>query len=238
MDTKTQFLAFAEFLESFVSEHKQSRMKHVLSHRTEHITVVCEDIYQGHNTSAILRNCDCFGIQNIHVIERAHDFRPDSEITMGAAKWISLEKHVDTKTCVANLKDRGYKIAATSLREPNISVYDLPIDQPLALFFGTEKEGLSDEAHESADYFVHIPMFGFSQSYNVSVSAALTLSELTRRMHDDDEHIDWHIPDKKQREITTYWYYKSVQHAPALLRRFCENQKISPKYLESLFLSD
>ena len=226
--------AFHSYMQQFISEERLALMDRVINQRTRHITVVLEDIYQPHNASAIVRNCDCFGVQDLHVVEATNEFQPNADVAMGSGKWVSLQNHATIDDCVTTMKNQGYRIAATSLRPGAVSIYDLPVDAKVALFFGAEEHGLSAAAHDAADYFVQIPMVGFTQSFNVSVSAALCLSELTHRLRRAE--LDWQLSDHEKLQLLTRWYLSSVRDGDAIMKRFCQDQEISPKELESLIL--
>ncbi|MEM7797959.1 MAG: RNA methyltransferase, partial [Chloroflexota bacterium] len=183
----TQKHNLVAYLSQFVTPHKKQLIKEIINLRTQHITVLLENIYQPHNASAVLRSCDCFGVQDVHIIEDENPYRINPEVAMGATKWLTLHRYAlpqlnNTDLCLSQLKAQGYKIVATTLREGSISLLDFPIDKKIALCFGTEAEGLSEQIHAEADYFLQIPMYGFTQSYNISVSAALCLFELTKKL--------------------------------------------------------
>src|SRR5690606_12525524 len=144
-----------------------------------------ENLFQPHNASAVLRSCDGFGIQDIHIIENYNKYKPNREIDMGSSKWLNTikykEKENNTVECIRHLKSKGYKIVATTPHENDCLIDDLPLDQPTALLFGTELTGLTKEALNEADAFVKIPMFGFTESFNISVSVALALYSVTQK---------------------------------------------------------
>ena len=145
------------------------------------VTAVTEDLYDPHNISAVLRSCDGFGLQTAHIIEVNNPYRVSPGVAKGAAKWLDIERHQNTSEALRALKSRGFAICCTTPHTDDTTPENLPIDRPLALVFGSEGPGISDEARAEADYFVRIPMFGFTESYNISVAAALTLQSVTQR---------------------------------------------------------
>ena len=171
--------AMLEFLTQFITDERRQRFEEVLDYRTRHITVVLEDIFQPHNASAVLRTCDLRGIQDIHIVENTNHYDVNPDVVLGSTKWLNLYhyegKEFNTPATYQRLHDMGYKIVATCPHRDDFTPDTLPLDQPVALVFGTEKLGLSDYAVENADMHVRIPMFGFTESYNISVSAALLL---------------------------------------------------------------
>ena len=200
------------YLSQFISETRRSKFDKVLEFRTRHITIALEDIYQPHNASAVLRSCDIFGIQNIHIIENKNAYTVNKDIAMGSPKWLNLHKYRkeenNSLTCIKKLKEQGYRIVATTPHENDCLLEDLNVDKPLALFFGTELTGISDTVREHADEFVRIPMFGFTESFNISVSAALCLHTLTAKLHRTP--IDWHLKEEEKDELLLRWLRNSI----------------------------
>ena len=170
------------YLQSFLTERRRMLFDKVLSQRTRHITVAVEDVYQLHNTSAVIRSCDVFGIQNAHIIEDRFGQRLDKNIAMGAQKWVDIERYTTVESCIGNLRCNGYKIIATTPNNNSTLLEDFKLEDKVALFFGTEKEGLSPEVLEQADGYLKIPMCGFSESLNISVSAAIIFYNLTLQL--------------------------------------------------------
>jgi tRNA (guanosine-2'-O-)-methyltransferase len=200
------------YLSQFVSDSRKEKFEQVLNFRTRHITIALEDLYQPHNASAVLRSCDIFGIQDIHIIENKNAYTVNKDIAMGSPKWLNLHKYRkeenNTLSCITKLKEKGYRIVATSLHEKGYEIKDLPIDKPLALFFGTELTGISETVQEHADDFVMIPMFGFTESFNISVSAALCLNSLVTKLH--ETNIDWHLSEEEKDVLRLDWLRKSI----------------------------
>jgi len=211
-----------DFLGGFVTDHKKEKMAAVLGRRTRHLTVALEDIYQPHNASACLRSCECLGVQDLHVVEGRNEYSPSNEVAMGSAKWLTFHHYRRTADCLDALRERGYRLVATT---PNVEGHDLatlPLDRPVALLFGTEEEGLSDEALAAADATLRLPQYGFTQSFNVSVSVALCLSRLVERLRAED--VPWQLSEDERREITLAWYRAVVTRHDVLEREFWERQ--------------
>ncbi len=218
---------FLDHLVSFVSENKQNKFTEVLNNRTRHLTVVLEDIYQPHNASAVLRSCDCFGIQDIHIIENRNKYNVNPKIVVGSNKWLDLKYHNEQKentiACINDLKAKGYTIVATTPHKNDVMLPELPIDKPIALMFGTELDGLTDVALEHADVFMRIPMFGFTESYNISVSASLSLQSITDRLRKSD--IEWHLSEDEKNEIKLDWAKKVVRNWKGYEHEFNRGKK-------------
>lgn len=211
-----------EYLSGFISENRRQKFVEVIRWRTRHITVVLEDIYQPHNASAVLRSCDCFGIQDIHVIENRNRYTVNPDVALGSPKWLNLHKYKqaenNTLSCLRSLKEKGYRIVATSPHKNDCNIEDLPIDGKLALVFGTELEGISDTVREQADEFVKIPMFGFTESFNISVSAAICLHTLVNRLHRSG--IKWQLEEKEKEEVLLGWLRNSINRSELLEKEF------------------
>ena len=223
--------ALSEELLSFVSEHKKGLFDEIIQYRTRHITVVLEDIYQPHNASAVLRTCDCFGIQDVHVIENKNQYELNPQVSLGSAKWLSLNKYNkyenNTLDTYKTLKEKGYKIVATTPHKNDYSLKDLNIDNKTALVFGTEMAGLSQLAIDHADEYVKIPMYGFTESFNISVSASIILYHLTEKLR--YSKIKWHLTEEDIFEIKLNWARSVVKKADLIenefLKKFIPLQK-------------
>ncbi|HEY3445278.1 MAG TPA: RNA methyltransferase [Myxococcales bacterium] len=159
-------------------DERRRRIEEVVALRTRSLAVVLEDLEDPHNVAAVLRSCEAFGIQEVHAITRNYAFHPNPKITQGAEKWLDLSLYREPERCLSLLKQRGYLLAATHLSDDAISLFDLPVDRPVALIFGTEKVGVSPEMLSRCDVRFKIPMLGFSQSFNISVATAICLSHL------------------------------------------------------------
>lgn len=201
----------AEFYK-VISDSKVKMFDEIAALRTNFVTVVLENIFQEHNASAVLRTCDCFGVQNLHAIEKNNKYKVQRDIARGAGRWVDLTNYTSetpTLDCIQKLKNQGYKIVATTPHENEISLSDIPLAQPIALVFGTEGEGISEEVKENADYFVKIPMYGFTESYNVSVSVALSLQKIRDRM--ENEKIPFLLTEEEQTLLKIKWSTKIIR---------------------------
>jgi tRNA (guanosine-2'-O-)-methyltransferase len=162
---------------NIISESKQLMFDAIAAERTKHLTVVLENIHQEHNASAVMRSCDCFGIQDLHVIEKNNQYKVQRDIALGAGRWVDLynfdKGENPSLDCIKKLKEKGYKIVATTPHTNDVTINELDLSQPIALVFGTEHTGISAEIIAEADEFVKIPMYGFSESFNISVSVAI-----------------------------------------------------------------
>ncbi|MDT8400399.1 MAG: RNA methyltransferase [Bacteroidales bacterium] len=213
-----------EYLENFVSARRVKLFDKVLSERTKYITVVLEDIFQPHNASAVLRTCECLGIQEVNIIENRNEYNVNPDVALGSDKWLTLVEYKgkgnNTFEAYENLRSRGYRIIATSLHKKNavsLDKFDLG-KGPAALVFGAEMHGLSKEAVEWADEALKIPMHGFTESYNISVSAAISIYELVSRLR--QEGLAWQLKDEEKTALKLDWLRKTIKKPDLLEKKF------------------
>jgi tRNA (guanosine-2'-O-)-methyltransferase len=213
-----------EYLYGFMSENKKELFDKIIPERTKHVTVVLEDIFQPQNASAVLRTCDIFGIQDVHVIENENEYNINPRVVHGASKWIDLhkynEKENNTLDCINKLKSEGYKVYGTTPHTDDCLIQDIPLDEKVALMFGTEMTGLSGIAMDNVDGFVKIPMYGFTESLNISVSASICLYELKKRLKTSD--INWQLSEKDQVEQLIQWSKKVIKDGTLIEKQYLE----------------
>jgi len=207
-----------DLLSPYLTDARKQRFAEVLGQRTNWVTAVTEDLFDPHNISAVLRSCDGFGIQSAHIIEVNNPYRVSPGVAKGAAKWLDIERHTDTTHALRDLKSRGFAICCTTPHTDDTTPEELPLDRPVALVFGSEGPGITGAARAEADHFVRIPMYGFTESFNISVAAALTLQTVTRRVRASND-IDWRIPESDHPRILGDWASRTVKDAPGLLER-------------------
>ena len=216
-----------DLLSPYLTDARKQRFAEVLGQRTNWVTAVTEDLFDPHNISAVLRSCDGFGIQSAHIIEVNNPYRVSPGVAKGAAKWLDIERHTDTTHALRDLKARGFAICCTTPHTDDTTPEELPLDRPVALVFGSEGPGITDAARAEADHFVRIPMFGFTESFNISVAAALTLQTITRRVRERDD-LDWRVPTEEHPRILGDWASRTVKDAPGLLHRLRSGEAPPP----------
>ena len=212
-----------EYLSGFITERRRALFQRVLEQRTRYIAVVLEDIYQPHNASAVLRSMDCFGIQDAHIIENTNEYRINPDVALGASKWLSLIRYNtaqnNTALALQQLKEKGYRLVATTPHEQDVSLPGFDLDEgPVALLFGTEMRGLSEEALSMADEYLKIPMYGFTESFNISVSAAIILYHLKEKLLQSP--IQWKLNPQERTDLLLDWLKKSIKRSDLLIREF------------------
>lgn len=207
-----------DYLEEFITSNRKERINDILLRRTNHIAVCVEDVYQLHNTSAVIRSCDVFGIQQLHVIEEQYGERLDKNIAMGAEKWVDVHRYETAVDCIDRLKSDGYKIIATSPHQTSYPLNEFDVSQKSVICFGTERSGLSSTIMDQADGYIHIPMEGFAESLNISVSAAIILHELRSRLN--QSKVQWQLTKEEREAKRIDWTMKSIKSIDAVMKRY------------------
>ena len=211
-------IEYLAYLEGFLTENRKERFQKVLENRTNHFTIAVEDVFQFHNTSAVMRGCEVFGIQEINIVEQRFGKDIDKEIAMGAQKWVDINRFENINNCIQNLKTKGYQIIATTPHDDSCLLHEFDISKKSALFFGTEKEGLSEEVMKQADGFLKIPMVGFTESLNISVSAAIIIQDITSRLR--LSNIDWQLTENELLEKRLAWAKNSIKDIKRIEERY------------------
>lgn len=207
----------------FITDHKKEFIEHVLNHRTRYATIVLEDIYQSQNASAVMRTCECLGIQDVHVIETSSQWSTNKKVLKGSDKWLNIIRYNNPDSnniedCFNSIRQKGYQIAVTDPSPDGIPIDEITLDKPLALVMGNELKGSSGYAMDHADLKVKIPMVGFTESFNISVSAAICLNSVLSRLRKSD--IQWSLKDEEKGLLRLQWYKKVVRRSELLEREF------------------
>lgn len=210
------------YLENFITETRKNRFTEILTNRTNHFTVAIEDVFQMHNTSAVIRSCEVFGVQQAHLIEERYGKRLDAKIAMGAQKWVDTFRYESTQNCIDSLRKKGYQIVATTPHSEAHFLNDFDISKKSAFFFGTEKNGLSKLVLDQADTYLKIPMVGFTESLNISVCVAIILQQLTEKLR--KSAILWQLSEEEKNAIRIEWTKKSIRSVDDVLKRFYETK--------------
>ena len=202
---------------SMVHARRRIRLEEVLAQRTRHFTVVMERTDKIHNMAAVLRTCDSYGVQDVHLINPT-SLKVAHKTSQGAHKWLTLATHHSAASCFEHLHGRGYRVAVTSLDSSSVPVREVDVREPLALVLGNEREGVDPETLALADLHIHIPMVGFSQSLNVSVATAIMISQLVTSWK--AQGLPGGCLTLEEREaLREIWYCRSVKHADLILAR-------------------
>lgn len=220
-----------DHLSSCLTPRRLELFNKTLNMRTRHITVVLEDIFQSQNASAVLRTCDCFGIQDVHIIENRNDFQVNTEVSLGSSKWLNLKKYNEAENnsleAIKQLKQKGYRIVATTPHTNDQELPDFDIAKgKTALVFGSELPGITDTILNEADEFLKIPMFGFTESFNISVSAAIILHHLSLKMRKNKD-LKWELSQDEKDELKLEWIRKTIKKSELIEKRYWEENKES-----------
>jgi tRNA (guanosine-2'-O-)-methyltransferase len=223
-----------QYLSGFVTEDRFDLFNKILQNRTRYITVVLEDIFQAQNASAVLRTCDCFGIQDVHIIENSNKFELNPKVELGASKWLTLKKYNKRENnsleAVSELKKNGYRIVVTSPHTNDTSLEDFDLTKgKSALVFGSELPGISNILMNEADEYLKIPMVGFTESFNISVSAAIILHHLSLKLRESDS-IPWKLTIDEMDRIKLMWLKKTIKKSDLIEKEFL---KLNPDKTET-----
>jgi tRNA (guanosine-2'-O-)-methyltransferase len=211
------------YLSQFITADRFNKMLDIIENRTYKLSIVLEDIYQTHNASAVVRSCECFGVQDLHIIENRNRYQLNPEIVLGSNQWVTMKRYSDsnkknTKTCLDNLKAEGYRIIATTPHKNGVNLENLPIHGKMAIVFGSEKEGLSEEAMNLANEFMFVPMYGFTESLNISVTVAIVMHYLSLKIRKESE--DWKLTEEEMNKILLSWFEKTIKNYHSLEKSY------------------
>jgi tRNA (guanosine-2'-O-)-methyltransferase len=217
------------YLRGFITGRRYERIHEVVQQRTRYITVVLEDIFQTHNASAVLRTCDCLGIQDVHAIENRNRLQVNPEVALGASKWLTLHEYRESGTrnelvAMEKLRKAGYRIVATTPHKQGVLLPDFDLHAgKTALLFGTELTGLSTSLIEQADEYLAVPMVGFTESFNISVTAGIILHELTARLRNSD--INWKLTEDEMLLLETEWVKSTISDGERIAHDFLSKHR-------------
>tara|TARA_B100000497_G_scaffold126195_1_gene164453 strand:+ start:2848 stop:3510 length:663 start_codon:yes stop_codon:yes gene_type:complete len=213
---KTKILL--DYLSQFLTDERKVQLNKVIDQRTNHFAVALENIYQPHNSNAVIRSCDCFGIQDCHVIETINEFRFSKNVSKGATKWINVHRHKGTTQAISALRREGYQIVATTPHTDDCNLEDFDVSKKSVFFFGAEKRGLSQTVLNEADVFLKIPMVGHTESLNISVSAAIILQHVSRMIR--EENIAWQLTTEEKETLRLSFTKSSTKRLDDHLKVF------------------
>jgi len=218
---QTEKKEIIEYLRNFCTAERYQRIQEIARQRTRHFCVVIENLYQSHNISAILRTAECLGVQDVHIIENNFQYQISQQVSLGAHKWLSIsqynEQENNTLQCLETVKKQGYRIIATLPHRNDCLLDEISINEKTAFVFGTELDGLTQEVIAMADGFVKIPMYGFTESYNVSTSVALTMMNVCERLRKSE--INWKLSEEERIDLELEWMKKSIRDVEGIIGR-------------------
>lgn len=206
------------YLSGFLTEERLRKIEHFSQESSDFILPVVEDVYQFRNAAAILRSVEACGFHKVVALEKENVFDPNLRVTKGADTWVEVEKLPRTMDSLKDIKNRGYKIVAVSPERNTTMLPDYQPKEPLALVFGTEWEGTTDELLDFADETLAIPMYGFTQSFNVSVAASICMYDLKQKLINSG--IDYKLSEEKLLEMKIRWAVNTIPSGKQILDRF------------------
>jgi tRNA (guanosine-2'-O-)-methyltransferase len=212
-----------DHLAGYVSPERITRMRQVLANRTRYVTLVLEDVYKARNASATLRTCDALGVQDVHIIEKTSPFSLERDVELGSARWLTLHRYRDAGAhtaaeCYTALRAGGYRVIATSPNAAGATLDAIDLDRPLALVFGNEERGMSEYALRAADGTLRLPMYGFTRSFNISVSVAIALAGVIEKMRASGAA--WELTAPERTELILEWMRKSIRRCDLIEQKF------------------
>ena len=207
-----------DYLKQFLTDERLSKIEHFSQESSDFVLPVMEDVYQFRNAAAIVRSVEACGFHHVVALEEENVFNPNLKVTKGAETWVKVEKMPNNLDSLKEIKNRGYKILAVSPENNATMLPDYEVKEPIALVFGTELEGVSDEILEFADETLAIPMYGLTKSFNVSVAAAICMYELKQKLMKSG--IDYKLSEEKLLEMKIRWTVNSIRSGEELLERF------------------
>ena len=241
MDLPIWWEELIEFFKAFVTERRLALFESTLDYRTRHLTVLLEDVADPHDACAVMRSCDCFGVQDVHLVNRDGPFKASAGVAVGATKWIGVQNYngkgdlaAASKACLSALKSQGYRVVGLSTKSSSVAVNQLPLDQKTVLCMAMPGQGLSDTILENCEQLAHLPTVGFGGTYNISVCAALVLSSLTGRLRESS--ITWQLDSGERQRLLLVWLSKMTKRFQPLLTRFMEERSLTKRDFQNLAL--
>lgn len=213
-----------EYLQQFLTDERLQKINHFAPESSDFVLPVIEDVFQFRNAAAIVRSVEACGFHKIVAMESEHEFNPNLRVTKGAETWVDIERLPHNLDSINKIKNRGYKIIAVSPEKNATLLPDFQITEPVALVFGTEAEGVTDEILSFADETLAIPMYGFTRSFNVSVAAAICVYELKQKLM--RSNLDYKLSEEKLWEMKVRWAVNSIKSGEQILNHYLKNIQV------------
>lgn len=219
-----------EYLKQFLTEERISKIEHFSKESSDFVLPVIEDIYQFRNAAAIVRSVEACGFHKVVALQEEYSFEPNLRVTKGADTWVEVEKLPRNIDSFQKIRNRGYKILAVSLENNAVMLPDYQITEPVALVFGTEMEGVSQEILDFADETLAIPMYGFTRSFNVSVAASICMYELKQKLI--TSNLNYKLSEEKLLKMKIRWAVNSIRSGQQIFEKYLKDH-----HLENVFSS-
>lgn len=219
----TDLLERFEFLKKFLTAERCAKIEEKSHESSDFVLPILEDVYQFRNAAAIVRSAEASAFHKIVALENNNVFDPNLEVTKGAETWVEVQKMKHNLETLQTIKSSGYKIVAVSPEKNATSLPDFEISQPVALVFGTEWQGVTDNYLDFCDETLSIPMFGFTQSYNVSVAAAICMYDLKQKLI--NSNIDHRLSEEKRLQLMIRWAVNSIRSGKEIYQAYLEGKR-------------
>ncbi|MGE0615835.1 MAG: TrmH family RNA methyltransferase [Bacteriovoracia bacterium] len=207
-----------QLLDPYLSSERKRRISEVIQGRTRTVVPVLDRVCDLGNINAVLRSAEALGFDQIEIIESGDGYKTSNRASQGTDKWLTMRKWQDPARCLEQLKQDGYRIYATHLSPTAVPIHELDFTQKCAVVLGNEKEGVGAEVLQRADATFMIPMYGFAQSFNISVAAALCFNHIASdRMRRQGRHGD--LSPEAREELQARYFELSVPSAEPILER-------------------
>ncbi|MGZ5196751.1 MAG: TrmH family RNA methyltransferase [Kaistella sp.] len=214
-----------DYLKQFLTHDRLTKIEHFAPESSDFVLPVMEDIFQFRNAAAIVRSVEACGFHKIVAMESENEFNPNLRVTKGAETWVEVEKMPHHLDSLQEIKNRGYKILAVSPEKNATMLPDYELTGPVALVFGTEKEGVTEEILDFADETLAIPMYGFTRSFNVSVAAAICFYELKQKLI--KSNLDYKLSEEKLWKMKIRWAKNSINSGEEIYQKYLRDNVTS-----------
>ena len=204
-------------LAPLLTAERIARIDEVLAARLGSVVTVVEDTYDPRNAAATIRTTEAIGLGELHVIELEDRFSASGGVTRGAHKWIELHRWKSAEAAIAGLRGRGFRIYATLPGAPH-TIDDVDVTTPIAVAFGNEHDGLTRSAIDACDGALGVPMYGFTESFNLSVTVALAMTRVAARRRAAIGSTG-DLDDVRRRELRARWFALKIRGAIGILER-------------------
>lgn len=213
-----------DYIKQFLTDERLEKIEHFAPESSDFVLPVLEDVYQFRNAAAIVRSVESCGFHKVVALQEENNFEPNLRVTKGADTWVEVEKLPRNIASLQKIKDRGYKIVAVSLENNAKMLPEYEITEPIALVFGTEMEGVTQEILDFADETLAIPMYGFTRSFNVSVAASICMYELKQKLMKSS--IDYKLDEYKLMKMKIRWAVNSIKSGKQILEKYYKQNNI------------
>lgn len=222
-------LEIYEYLKSFLTAERIQKIERFAEESSDFILPVLQDVYQFRNAAAVIRSVEACGFHKVVALEDQNLFKPNTKVTRGAETWVEIEKMPFSTLSLQKIKARGYKILSVTKAPDAVSITNYELTAPVALIFGNEMRGVAKEVVDFSDQSVYIPMYGFTESFNVSVAAAICMYEMKKKLINSP--LNYKLSEEKKLDLKVRWATHSARSGDELLRNFIKQHPVSTSHM-------